>query len=61
MENFLLCFIPSFIAVDAIGVLPIYLGLTEGLSSKQRRSIIIQSLVTASAVAVAFLFGVLFR
>ncbi|MCI5164280.1 MAG: MarC family protein, partial [Candidatus Electrothrix sp. AX5] len=33
MENFLLCFIPFFIAVDAIGVLPLYLGLTEGLDA----------------------------
>ena len=57
MENFLLCFIPFFVAVDAIGVLPIYLGLTEGLSSKRRRSTIIQSLVTASVVAIAFLLG----
>ena len=57
MENFLLCFIPFFVAVDAIGVLPIYLGLTEGLSSNRRRSIIIQSLITASAVAIAFLLG----
>lgn len=57
MKNFLFCFIPFFVAVDAIGVLPIYLSLTEGLSSKRRRSIIIQSLITASAVAIAFLLG----
>ena len=57
MENFFLCFIPFFVAVDAIGVLPIYLGLTEGFSSERRRSIIIQSLITASAVAIAFLLG----
>ena len=57
MENFLLCFIPFFVAVDAIGVLPIYLGLTEGFSLKRRRNIIFQSLITASAVAIAFLLG----
>jgi len=57
MKNFFLCFIPFFVAVDAIGVLPIYLGLTEGFSSERRRSIIIQSLITASAVAIAFLLG----
>jgi len=57
MKNFLLCFVPFFIAVDAIGVLPIYLGLTDGLSSAKKQRIIIQSIITASAVAVAFLLG----
>lgn len=57
MENFLLCFVPFFVAVDAIGVLPIFLGLTEGLDSSQRRRIVFQSLLTASAVAILFLLG----
>jgi multiple antibiotic resistance protein len=57
MKMFLLCFVPFFIAVDAIGVLPIYLGLTDGLSSKHKKRIIFQSLITASIVAVAFLLG----
>ena len=55
MEKFLLCFIPLFIAVDAIGILPIYLGLTEGLDSERRRRIVLQSIITASAVAIIFL------
>lgn len=57
MKNFILCFVPFFIAIDAIGVLSIYLGLTDGLSSTQKKKIIIQSLITASIVAVAFLIG----
>jgi len=57
MKNFLLCFVPFFIAVDAIGVLPIYLGLTDGLSPSHKKKIIVQSLITASIVAVAFLLG----
>jgi multiple antibiotic resistance protein len=57
MKFFLLCFVPFFIAVDAIGVLPIYLGLTDGLSSTHKKKIIIQSLITASIVAVAFVLG----
>lgn len=55
MNDFLLCFVPFLIAVDAIGVLPIYLGLTDRLSSKLKKKIIIQSLITASIVAVTFL------
>jgi multiple antibiotic resistance protein len=57
MKNFLLCFVPFFVAVDAIGVLPIFIGLTEGIDSAQRRRIIFQSLITASAVAIMFLLG----
>jgi len=57
MKMFVLCFVPFFIAVDAIGVLPVYLGLTDGLSSKHKKKIIFQSLITASIVAVAFLLG----
>jgi hypothetical protein len=32
MKMFVLCFVPFFLAVDAIGVLPIYLGLKDGIS-----------------------------
>jgi multiple antibiotic resistance protein len=57
MEKFLLCFVPFFVALDAIGVLPIFWGLTDGLSPKRRKKIIIQSLLTVTVVAVAFLLG----
>ena len=57
MKNFLLCFVPFFIAVDAIGVLPIFIGLTTGLSSAHKKKIIIQSLITASAVSIIFLLA----
>ena len=55
MKIFLLCFVPLFVAVDALGVLPIFIGLTDGLSQPQKRKILIQSLVTATAVALIFL------
>ncbi len=57
MEKFLLCFVPFFVALDAIGVLPIFWGLTDGLSPERRKKIIIQSLLTVTVVAVAFLLG----
>ena len=55
MKIFLLCFVPLFVAVDALGVLPIFISLTDGLSSSQRRRVLIQSLITAAAVALVFL------
>jgi len=55
LKNILLAFIPLFVAVDAFGVLPLFVGLTEGLKKKEKNRIIIQSIWTASAVAVAFI------
>jgi multiple antibiotic resistance protein len=56
MKEFWLCFVPLFVAVDAIGVLPLYVSLTEGLDKLQRQKVVIQSVVTASIVAVLFLW-----
>jgi len=33
---FWLCFVPLFVAVDAIGTLPIFMSLTEGIDAKSR-------------------------
>ena len=55
MKDFLLCFVPLFVAVDAVGVLPMYLGLTEGLEASRVRRVLYQSVVTATAVALGFL------
>jgi multiple antibiotic resistance protein len=56
MNEILLCFIPLFFAMDPIGVLPIFVHLTADLSASDKKRIIVQSLVTASAVAVGFIF-----
>jgi len=56
-EALILCLIPLAVAVDAIGVLPMYLGLTEGLARPALNRIIWQSLLTASAVAMVFLYA----
>jgi len=56
MEVFWLCFVPLFVAVDGIGLLPLFLGLTEGLTAAERRRVVVESVVTAMVVAIAFLF-----
>ena len=56
MKEFLLAFIPIFVTVDAIGTLPIFYALTQGLSSEDKRRIIMQSVVTALCLAVGFIF-----
>lgn len=54
LRNILLAFIPVFVAVDAIGVLPIFATLTGGLSEKQKARIIYRSMLTAIALAAGF-------
>jgi len=53
--EFWLCFVPLFVAVDAIGVLPTFLSLSQGMEPRQVRRIILQSMATATGVALAFL------
>jgi len=55
MVKFWLCFVPLFVAVDVVGVLPFYIGMTGDLERRQRRNILVQSLITACAVAFVFL------
>lgn len=55
LKNILLAFIPLFVAVDAIGVLPIFASLTEGLKKEEKTKIILQSMLTASALAIGFI------
>lgn len=52
----MLSFISIFVAVDAIGVLPIFVSLTEGIERSERGKIIVQSMLTALCLAVGFIF-----
>ena len=54
-NNLLLAFIPMFFAMDSLGVLPIFAGLTQGLPASEKRKIIFQSICTATVLAIGFL------
>lgn len=56
LQNIFLAFIPIFVAVDALGVLPIFVNLTFHLKEREKRIIIAQSLLTAIILAIAFIF-----
>ena len=56
MKQFLLSFIPIFVAMDAIGVLPMYIGFTEHLKKRERQRVITQSIITAFLIGIIFLF-----
>jgi multiple antibiotic resistance protein len=54
MKDFWLCFVPLFVAVDAIGVLPLFLNLTQGVEKERVHKIVLQSVVTALVVGLVF-------
>jgi multiple antibiotic resistance protein len=56
LEPYILTFIPIFVAVDAIGNIPLFISLVEGLSKRERQKIIIDSVTTATVVAILFMF-----
>jgi multiple antibiotic resistance protein len=58
VKEFWICFVPLFVAVDAVGVLPIFLGLSRDLNSRDRSGLIVKSVISATLVAELFiLFG----
>jgi multiple antibiotic resistance protein len=57
MNEFWLCFVPLFVAVDAIGVLPMFMTLTREIEGKNIPRIIYQSVITAIVVAFLFLLA----
>lgn len=54
LKNIILSFIPIFVAVDAIGVLPIFVSLTEAMEEREKSRIITQSILTALGLAIGF-------
>jgi len=57
MNDFWMCFVPLFVAVDAVGVLPIFHSLTRGLEVTHHRRILRQSVATAFIVGLTFLLA----
>lgn len=55
LKPYILSFIPLFVAVDAIGNIPIFLSLVESSSKAQRNKIILDAVSTATAVAIIFM------
>lgn len=55
LTNYLLALIPIFVAIDVIGILPIFISLTDGVETDERKRIVRQSVVTSFAVSMGFL------
>ncbi len=56
MENFFLAFIPIFVAVDPVGLLPIFIALTQSLDKSTKRRVIGETMLTATCLSIGFIF-----
>lgn len=56
VKEFLLSFIPIFVAMDALGILPLYIGFTEDLKAQKKQRVVNQSIITAFLIGITFLF-----
>lgn len=57
LNIFFLSFIPLFVAIDALGLVPIFLSLTNDMTAEQKKNLTTQATLTALAVSLVFLFG----
>jgi multiple antibiotic resistance protein len=55
-EKFLVSFVPLFVAIDAIGVVGIYISLTQNTSATFRSKLLNEATLTALGVSIVFLF-----
>ncbi len=55
-KEFLLSFTAVFVALDIVGILPLYLGLTQKMSETARRDVVNTSMLVAFIVALVFVF-----
>ena len=55
IKPYMLAFVPLFVALDVLGLLPIYIFFTEDVSEQQKDRVIWLSVATALAVSVGFM------
>lgn len=57
VDQFLRAFIPLFVAFNMIGVVPLFISLTEGMKRQDRARLISQATMTAFIVACLFMLA----
>ncbi|MCL4461744.1 MAG: MarC family protein [Nitrospirae bacterium] len=56
-HRFLLAFLPLFVAIDPLGILPFFLSLTQGLPAPQKKTIARTAALTAFLLSLSFALG----
>lgn len=57
LESFIQSFIPLFVAMDTLGLIPLFLGLTQGMERPELRRLIYSATGTAFIIAIVFMFS----
>ena len=55
LNDVIMAFIPLFVAIDVLGIVPLFVSLTTGMALKSKRRLIVEATMTAGAVALIFL------
>src|SRR6476646_9808471 len=56
LRAFLETFLPLFVAIDPFGMVPVFLGVTDGMSDKRRRRITFEAVTAATIICLSFMF-----
>ncbi|MEZ4704111.1 MAG: MarC family protein [Bdellovibrionota bacterium] len=56
LNSFLIVFIPTFIAMDSLGVLPYFIGVVQPLPDHKKKEVLFQAVLTAAIVGIGFVF-----
>ncbi|MBC7690389.1 MAG: MarC family protein [Methylotenera sp.] len=56
LGKFLVSFMAILVAMDIIGTVPLYLGMTRGMEPKERNRVVNTSMLVAFVVAIVFVF-----
>lgn len=57
MRPYIESFLPLFVAINPMGIIPLYLSVTEKLTTAERSRLTLQAMVTAIALSVLILFA----
>jgi multiple antibiotic resistance protein len=57
VKVFFLSFIPLFVAIDVLGLIPLYLSLTQSMDKTARNKLTTDASATALIASIIFLFG----
>jgi multiple antibiotic resistance protein len=55
MNAYIESFLPLFVAINVLGIIPVFLAVTDGMTPAERRRLTFQAVVTASLIAVLIL------
>jgi multiple antibiotic resistance protein len=57
LNDFVEAFLSLFVAMNAIGVLPLFIGMTDGMEVSTRRSLVRRAITTAFAIAIVIVLA----